>query len=147
MPLSFRNLTTTADAPVASWPTEAVQAALERGDLHDWHRVAVELARDPWGRTARQVEEVLGHSRPYGVAEAMEAVLARARGRCEADERAQVAAEIRAAVARSGLSRAEFASRIGTSTSRLSTYETGRVTPSAALMVRIQRLMKRVQQG
>jgi DNA-binding transcriptional regulator YiaG len=144
--VSFRNLTITADAPVASWPTEAVQAALERGDLDDWHRIAVELKRDPWGRTARQVEEVLSHSRPYGVAEIMEMVLARARDRREAEERAHVAAKIRAAVARSGLSRAEFASRIGTSTSRLSTYETGRVTPSAALMVRIYRLVERAQE-
>ncbi len=35
---------------------------------------------------------------------------------------------------------AEFASRIGTSTSRLSTYAAGKVTPSAALMLRIRRL-------
>jgi transcriptional regulator with XRE-family HTH domain len=39
----------------------------------------------------------------------------------------------------SRLSRAEFASRIGTSPSRLSTYVTGKVTPSAALLVRMRR--------
>ncbi len=66
-------------------------------------------------------------------------------GRCAtplgvADVRA-VAAEIRQAVARSGLSRAEFASRIETSASRLSTYTTGKVTPAATLMVRIRRLL------
>lgn len=38
----------------------------------------------------------------------------------------------------SGLSRAEFASRIGISASRLSTYVTGKVTPSAALLLRIR---------
>jgi transcriptional regulator with XRE-family HTH domain len=38
----------------------------------------------------------------------------------------------------SGLSRREFASHIGTSTSRLSTYATGKVTPSAALMLRMR---------
>jgi transcriptional regulator with XRE-family HTH domain len=54
-----------------------------------------------------------------------------------------VAAEIRRAVARSGLTRAEFASRVGTSASRLSTYATGRVSPSATLMVRIRRLLDR----
>lgn len=143
MALAFRNLTITPDAPVSEWPTEAVQAALERGDLADWHRIAAEIGADPWGRTARQVEEVLSHSRPYGVAEAMETVLSRARERAEACERAAVAAEIRGAVRRSGLTRAEFASRIGTSASRLSTYASGKVTPSATLMLRIRHLASR----
>jgi DNA-binding transcriptional regulator YiaG len=137
MALAFRNLTITPDAPVAQWPTEAIQTALERGDLADWHRIVVEMLADPWGRTARQVEEVLSHSRPYGVAEAMEAALSRARERADASERAAVAADIREAVRRSGLSRTQFASRIGTSPSRLSTYESGKVTPSASLMLRI----------
>jgi DNA-binding transcriptional regulator YiaG len=139
MPLAFRNLAITPDAPVSQWPTEAVQAALERGDLADWHRIVAAIQADPWGKTARELEEVLSHSRPYGVSEAMETVLSRARQRAEANERAAVAAEIRDAVGRSGLSQAEFASRIGTSASRLSTYASGKVTPSATLMLRIRR--------
>jgi DNA-binding transcriptional regulator YiaG len=144
MPLTFRNLTTDPAEPVADWPTEAVQTALERGDLADWHRLAAEVIRQPWGRTARQVEEVLTYSRPYGVAEAMETMIARARRRAEHDERQAVAAEIRRALERSGLSRAEFASRIGTSTSRLSTYLSGKVVPSATFMVRMRRLLDAV---
>jgi DNA-binding transcriptional regulator YiaG len=143
MALAFRNLTITPDAPVSEWPTEAVRTALERGDLADWHRIVVEIRADPWGKTARQVEEVLGYSRPYGIAEAMEAVLSRARKRAEANERAAVAAEIREAVKHSGLSQAEFASRIGTSASRLSTYAAGKVTPSATLMLRVRRVADR----
>jgi DNA-binding transcriptional regulator YiaG len=143
MVLAFRNLTIKPDAPVSEWPTEAVQTALERGDLADWHRIVVEIGADPWGRTARQVEEVLSHSRPYGVAEAMETALSRARERAEASERATVADEIRKAVKRSGLSRAEFASQIGTSASRLSTYASGKVIPSATLMVRIRHVADR----
>jgi DNA-binding transcriptional regulator YiaG len=142
IPLAFRNLTITPDYPVSEWPTEAVQAALERGDLGDWQRIVAELKREPWGQTARQVEEVLSHSRPYGIAEAMETVLARIRAQAEASGRAEVAAEIRQAIASSGLSRPELASRIGTPASRLSTYATGKVVPSAALMVRIRRLIK-----
>lgn len=79
MALAFRNLTITPDAPVSEWPTEAVHTALERGDLADWHRIVTEIVADPWGRTARQVTEVLSYSRPYGVAEAMETVIDRAR--------------------------------------------------------------------
>jgi DNA-binding transcriptional regulator YiaG len=143
MPLAFRNLTITPDAPVSEWPTEAVQAALERGDLADWHRIVAAVQADPWGRTARQLEEVLSHSRPYGITEAMQTVLSRVRQRAEESERAAVAAEIREAVERSGLSQAEFASRIGTSASRLSTYASGKVIPSATLMLRIRRVAER----
>jgi len=141
MPLAFRNVTADPSDPVTSWPTEAVQAALERGDLDHWQRLAAEISRHPWGTTARQVEEVLSHSRPYGVAELMESVIARARIRAEDDERRTIAAEIRQAIADSGLTRAEFAAHIGTSTSRLSTYATGKVTPSATFMLRIRRLL------
>jgi hypothetical protein len=95
MPLAFRNLGITPDAPVSSWPTEAVQAALERGDLEHWQRIAAEVNRDPWGRIALQLEEVLSHSRPYGVADAMDVVLARARRRAENREQEQVAAAVR----------------------------------------------------
>jgi DNA-binding transcriptional regulator YiaG len=130
MVLAFRNLTIKPDAPVSEWPTEAVQTALERGDLADWHRIVAEIGADPWGRTARQVE-------------AMETALSRARERAEASERAAVAAEIREAVKRSGLSRTEFASRVGTSASRLSTYASGKVTPSATLMLRIRHVADR----
>ena len=140
MPLAFRNVTADPSDPVTEWPTEAVQAALERGDLEHWRRLTTEIIRRPWGRTARQVEEVLSHSRPYGVAELMESVIARARTRAEAEERHTVAAEIRQAIADSGLTRAEFAAHIGTSTSRLSTYATGKVVPSATLILRIRRL-------
>lgn len=140
MPLTFRNVTTDPSEPVADWPTEAVQAALERGDLGDWHRLTVEIDRDPWGRTARQVEEVLSHTRPYGIADVMETVITRARAQAERGEREAVASELRRAVERSGLTRAAFASRIGTSPSRLSTYLSGKVIPSASLMVRVRRL-------
>ncbi len=45
---------------------------------------------------------------------------------------------MRAAVERSGLTNAQFAELIGTSASRLSTYLSGQVTPSAAMLVRIE---------
>ena len=99
--------------------------------------------RDPWGRTARQVEEVLTHSRPYGVADLMETVISRARAKVELEERRAVAAQVRDAISRSGLSRVEFAARVGTSPSRLSTYATGKVVPSATLMLRMRRVADR----
>lgn len=137
--LAFRNVTASADDPVSEWPLEAIQTALERGGLEHWRQLADEVRAQPWGPIARRVEEVLSYSRPYGVAEAFERAVVRARDDAEASERAAVAAEIDLLVRESGLSRAEFASRVGTSASRLSTYVTGKVTPSAALLIRMRR--------
>lgn len=138
MSLAFRNVDAAPEDPVTAWPTEAVQAALERGGLESWRRLAVEVRRRPWGRTARRVEEVLTHSRPFGTAELMESVLAHARERAERAERTEVAEEIRTLVRASGLTQAEFAAEIGTSASRMSTYARGSVVPSAALLVRMR---------
>jgi len=65
-------------------------------------------------------------------------VIARVRELAEAQERAEVARRVRLAIDQSGLTAAEFASHIGTSASRLSTYANGRVIPSAALLLRIE---------
>jgi DNA-binding transcriptional regulator YiaG len=137
-PLAFRNVDVSPDDPVSKWPQEAIQTALERGGLGHWRRLAREIRGEPWGPVARRVEEVLSYSRPYGIAAAFERTISRARNAAEASERNAVATEINRLVRRSGLSRVEFASRIGTSASRLSTYVTGKVTPSAALLVRMR---------
>ena len=143
----FRNVSGSPDDPVEQWPQEAIQAALERGSLSHWRRLAGAIRDDPWGPVARRVEEVLTYSRPYGVAKAMERIVARAREAAEAGERQSVAVEVTGLIDESGLSRAEFASRIGTSASRLSTYATGKVTPSAALLVRMRSVAGRYQAG
>ncbi len=138
MNLAFRNVDVDPDDPVRYWPTEAVLTALERGGLSHWRRLAAEIRDAPWGPVARRVEAALAATRPYGVAQLMEDVIAHARAAAEDGERATVAAEVTQLVAASGLSRTEFARAIGTSASRLSTYASGRVTPSAALMVRMR---------
>lgn len=140
MSLAFRNIDVSPDDPVASWPTEGVLTALDRGGLSHWRRLADAVRADPWGPVARRVEEALSVTRPYGVAELMDDVLTSARAHAEERERAEVAAEIAALVDESGLTRAEFARSVGTSASRLSTYVGGSVTPSAAMLVRMRRV-------
>jgi len=73
----------------------------------------------------------------------MERVIGRAREETETEERKAVSEEVDRLVRESGLTRAELAPHIGTSASRLSTYATGKVMPSAALMI----LMRRVGAG
>lgn len=143
MSLAFRNVDVSPEDPVEVWPTEAVLTALERGGLGHWRRLTAAIREDPWGPVARRVEEALDVSRPYGVGVLMADVLVAARARAECAERAEVAAEITRLLAASGLSRAEFASAIGTSASRLSTYLSGKVTPSAGLLVRMRSVAAR----
>jgi transcriptional regulator with XRE-family HTH domain len=145
--LAFRNVDASPDDPVSEWPLEAIQTALERGSLPHWRRLAAAIKEGPWGPLARSVEEVLTYSRPYGVAEAMERIIAQARKAASQRERDAVAGEVVTLVRASGLTRSEFASRIGTSASRLSTYATGKVTPSAALLVRMRDVTERGRAG
>lgn len=131
------------DRPVEFWPTAAIRSALESGDISVWKRIVAALKRDPFGRTARQVEEVLTGSRPHGIAKALSEVLARARAHLEAGERTEVASHVKLLIDRSGLGLPEFASRIGVSAEELTSYLDATVSPSASLMIRIRRLSDR----
>ena len=142
MALAFRNVDAKPGDPVETWPAEAVRTALERGGLSHWKRLRAAIVDDPWGPVARRVEEAIALDPPYGTGPLFADVITEARSHAENDEREAVAAEIQDLLERSGLTRTEFASRIGTSASRLSTYLTGRVTPSAALLIRMRRIVK-----
>ena len=134
----LRNVDLDPDTSVEAWPFEVVQTLIERSGLSDWRLLIKEIRRAPWGATSKRVEESLSISRPYGTAELFETAITDARQSAVAAEKAEVAREVGQLVRKSGLSKAEFASRIGTSASRLSTYASGQVMPSAALMVRMR---------
>ena len=144
MSVAFRNVDVDPDTPVATWPFEAIVAVVERGTIGDWARLTSEIDRDPWGPVARQIEDYLRYERPWGVAPLLERAIARARLMGLAGERQQVAQSVAALVERSGLGLEEFASRIGTSRSRLSTYRSGSVTPSASLLLRMEAVVERL---
>jgi hypothetical protein len=129
--------------PVEFWPTALIRDALETGDITVWQRIVVAIKRDPYGRTARQVEEVLEHSQPYGISKALSEVLVRARDHLEANERAEAARHVRLLLDRSGLAVQEFASRIGVAQADLGTYLDGTASPPASLMIRMRRLSDR----
>jgi DNA-binding transcriptional regulator YiaG len=138
--LKFRNIDASPDDPVETWPFEGILAAVERGTLPDWRRLATAIRADPWGPVAQQVLDAVRLSRPYGTTELLEGVVVQAREQAIEAEREDVASEVRGLVGRSGLSQQDFAARIGTSRSRLSTYMSGKVVPSATLMVRMRRV-------
>ena len=129
--------------PVEFWPTSAIRAALETDDLTVWQRIVVAIKRDPYGRTARQVEEVLDQAPPYGVSKALDEVLSRTRAHLEANECAEVARHIHMLLQRSGLGQDEFASRIGIPGDQFAAYLDGAHSPAASLMIRMRRLSDR----
>lgn len=143
VPLAFRNLDLTPEAPVEEWPVEAILTAIERGSLAHWRRVVASIRREPWGTTARRTESALELTDAYGITPVLRRAIARARADADLEERAAVANRIRELVDASGMGRTEFASQIGTSPSRLSTYATGKVVPSAALLLRMERVAQK----
>lgn len=98
-----------------------------------------EIRRSPWGSVARRVECYLSYREPDGAGTLFALAIEHARTRVEEADRVEVAARVRAAVDRSGMTNARFAELVGTSASRLSTYLSGKVTPSAAMLLRMER--------
>lgn len=144
MSVAFRNVDVDPHTPPETWPYEALVTVIERGTVTDWVRLTRAIDEEPWGVVARQVEEYLAYESPYGVGPLLARAIARARQEAESRERAEVAAEVRGLVEASGLSVADLARRVGTSRSRLSTYRSGRVTPSAAMMIRLRHTVSRL---
>lgn len=138
MPVQFRNVDGSPSDDVRTWPYEGLVAVIDRGLVPDWQPVLSEIRRAPWGRVARRVERYLSYRDPDGVGVLFRLAIERARHVADRASRDEVAARLRRAVARSGLTNAEIAERVGTSASRMSTYLSGKVTPSAAMMLRIE---------
>lgn len=144
MPVGFRNVDASPTDDVRTWPYEALVTVVDRGLVADWKPVFDEIRRSPWGKVARRVEHYLSYRGRDGVSALFGLAIQRARSDAEQRERDEVAARISRAVTRSGITNAEFARLVGTSASRLSTYMSGKVTPSAAMLVRIERVAARL---
>lgn len=142
-----RNVDFDESQPVERWSYEALVTHLERGSISDWARITAAIKVDPWGPVARQIEDYLSYSRPYGLAGLLERAITRARSARDGADRSAVTEQVQGLIEQSGLPMEEFASRIGTSRSRLSTYRSGTVVPSAALIWRMQWLADRAAHG
>ena len=138
MDLEFRNVDADPSDDVRTWPYEALVAAIDRGLVPDWQPMFAEIRRSPWGPVVRRIERYLVYRDPDGVGVLFRLAIEHARENADRAARSEVARRITDAVAQSGLTKAEFATRVGTSASRLSTYLSGKVSPSAAMLVRIE---------
>lgn len=140
--LRFRNIDVTPDDPVERWGVEGILAAIDRGSLQHWRRIAAAVRENPRGAVAADVEQALKLAEDVGVAATFRRMLVRARGDADALARAEVQRRLRSLVSDSGLTATQFAQRLGTSASRMSTYLSGKVMPSAALLVRSETVAK-----
>jgi len=137
MALSFRNVDASPSDPVSTWPYEALVTAIEQGLVPDWRPIFNELKEDPWGPVSRKIERYLDYAPRDGATVLFRLAIDRARENAELRERALVAQRVQDAITASGLTSAQFAERVGTSASRLSTYARGSVAPSAHMLIRI----------
>lgn len=138
MALAFRNLNVTPDAPVEQWGFEGLLAAVERGDIRHWRWIAAALRKEPRGKVAAELSEVISVVENPAMVMLFERIVAAAAEESESAERAAVVHRLRTTLAQSGLSRTDFAHRLGTSPSRLSTYLNGKVVPSAVILHRAE---------
>lgn len=142
MTVQFRNLTTTWHDPIDQWPYEAVVTTMERGLVSDWQPILRDLRARPFGRIARYVTHYAKDPDDKAAAAFFSGALRRARVSQEEKEREEVIRRIRRAIDATELSQADFARAIGTSASRLSTYLSGQVMPSATMLIRVENLAR-----
>lgn len=145
--LEFRNVDASPSDEVTSWPYEALVTVIDRGLVPDWRPILAEIRRAPSSDVARRVGRYLSYREPDGAGTFFRLAIECARTDAARSERAEVAARVRQAVELSALSKSALAAEVGTSASRLSTYLAGTVTPSAALLVRMERTARRTVPG
>lgn len=127
--------------PLRAWPD-----SLAGHGIDEWRPWLAALLVAPWGPVV-----AVGHDRARAAGEDVEgvvdAVVAVARDRVEMRERQAVADQVARLLGSTGLSQKGFASLVGTSASRLSTYVSGKVTPSAAMLLRMTRAARSFDAG
>lgn len=143
MTISFRNVDVDDTAPLDTWPAEAIEILVDRGNLSDWRRLAAALAQDPWGPLARTVEEIIALDCHYGVDRILGRVLHRERQRCTLVGRRRYADHLRGLRRSAGMSMRELAAAAGTSAARISDYENARVAPTTDVLARLEDVLER----
>jgi hypothetical protein len=131
------------NAAVERWPTAEIGVAMRTGDRVACRRILETISRDPYGRIARQVEQLLSSADAPASSAIFKDVLAGARHDLDRQERADVMRMVHGLLTRSALSTAEFATRIGVSGSELEAFLTGVTCPSATMVLRMRRLTDR----
>ncbi len=134
--LKFRNLTISPVDPVELWGAEGILTALERGTLFHWNKILRSAEHST--QVASELEEALSLSTNDAANQWIRAKRAELKFTVEQ----RVAQRLNRLLLSSGLTKSEFASRLGTSHSRFSTYLSGKVTPSAAILLKAEDVVR-----
>lgn len=87
--LRFRNLNVTPADPVEAWGVEGILAAIDRGSLPDWRRIAAAVRASPLGLVTADLEQALEVAEDRGVAATLRRIAAHARQELEQASRDQ----------------------------------------------------------
>ena len=116
------------------------------GSVLEWRHHFAMIAASPWSPYALQLADLAHRAACPQAAAVIDRFTDVCREQHKEREREQVAEEVRRAVSESGVTQRQFAQWVGTSPSRLSTYVSGTVTPSASLMLRMTRTSRLLQE-
>lgn len=140
--LLFADVALDAAAPTDLTSVRSALVALSHGGSVVEGREALGmLATEPWGPLADELTDQAAAADRDAIA----TLLAWCREWRADQDRRVVGRQIQRLIALSGVTQRQFAARIGTSPSRLSSYVTGAVTPSATLLLRMQRSARAFQ--
>lgn len=120
--------------------------AIDSGSVREWRHHLSMIVASPWSPYARHLIDLAGSIDRPQVAAVVERFTETCREDFKEHEREQVAEEVRRLIAASGITQRDFAKWVGTSPSRLSSYVSGTVTPSASLMLRMARTSRLLQE-
>lgn len=126
---------------------EQLAGLVASADIATWAPYVAAIVVAPWGPYVAEIISLAKRSGDAATTAFVERLVQVARDIVERRERRQVAEQVRRLVQTTGLPQREFAARIGTSPSRLSTYVSGKVTPSAAMLLRITRTARALESG
>ena len=128
--------------PPAAIPCTAQQFrdVVGQEGVNAWRGLLANIPPHPWGPAVGRLEALAEEVDLPNALRAIQACARVSRKRMEENERLTIAREIRQLVGLSGRSQREFASAVGTSASRMSTYVNGGVVPSSAMFLRMQRV-------
>lgn len=129
MTLSFRNLDVTPQDPVTEWGVEGLLTAIERGTAPDWKRIIATVSAIPQGGFREDLNEALELAEGGGAF-----VLNLHLSQVDETSSEKVLRRAQSAYRMANMSMEQYAKKVGTSRSRMSTYLSGKVMPSAQIL-------------
>jgi len=136
--LLLTGITRAGRIPPPRDPTEFARL-IRHGTVRTWRATLAPLAEHPWSPYGERLAELADDAGLPVVGQSLRECRTVYQLRRQDEEKIAVSREVCRLVALSGVRQSEFAAYVGTSSSRMSTYASGKVTPSAALLLRMRR--------